>query len=607
MAQLPTYDNQQVGPAPLPGVRQEAPSPALFVGAAAGADRLHAGMSDMGAALLKIQEEKNVDEVLKAENQLKAEYLEFDADIKKNRRGAFSAGVEKDTKKWWEEKGKKAVEGLGTDKKRQLFVNRMSSLRLQSIENSMSFEREHTSVAQKQTYRDSVATEIDVAVTNPSDKSIAGAAENIRKMNTFEGVAYGWSGETLNRRNAEDISRLHEQVINSLAVNQPDRANAYYEKYKGDITDSKIRTQLGKTAEHATAAITSTRAADEIFAAVTPAGGLDVMEARARKLFENQPATLKMTLDNLKDRVQSFRIGQAARADEVANPLITFAMQGASPEQLRARPEFAGLRALGVDGERKAEEIILRAQREQQHRANMALTAENRAYTAERRSEAQLDARGEVRFLELSDPSKLAAMTRPQVAALYAEIGTTNTQKLLNRYDELKKPGNNLAEARLDDNQFKEFAAAAGLKPFAKHPTEQAARQLNKLRSDAEEIVVHEQQKTGKPLGYKERGDIYKKIIDNSVIVQGVFSNTVTPLLTLTPEDQARVARSLTTHARRNAVVTLANGTTFKMNTIPREAYIGIVDALLREKIQATEENIIRAWQKHQSKTTGSW
>lgn len=527
---------ETVAQKPLPGFRQESvASPALMSGAFDSTARLSQGAMDAGtgasAVAFKMQEREDVDAIYRAETKLKEDYLTFDTDVKQNRKGDYAKGVAAETRAWWDENARKHIEGLKNDNQRRLFINRTSGLRLQSLERANSFEREQTDIAQEQSYKANKVAEVNIAANDPTDAAIVAAKDNIKRMNRERAVAKGWSTDFLNGVDTEDLTRLHDQVIERLiGQNRGDEAKAYFDRYSAEITSSETKTKLEKMSSNANAAITSVRAAGEIY---SPSKGLDVMEDEARAKFEKQPETLKMVIANLRERRQATKEGEATRVSAAQAPLTLDVMKGMTPSQLNTDPRFTALSAMGEAGAERAATLMKHAQSTLEHKANLANAQESRAYTATLRQQAMLNVKGLDTMMRLSDPTVLSRMQRTDVINLAPMIGNDNATHLLSKWDSITKSGTHLQEAKLDDDAFKSFAKRAGLDPFAKDETSKQA--IVDTRNRLERVIISEQVNAKRPLSRAEKDAIIEREIKNTVTTGWIFKSQ-TPAIALNPE-----------------------------------------------------------------------
>src|SRR5258706_9122182 len=98
--QVPTYDNPEARPAPLPGARVESiATPGLLDAGAT--DQLAFGKSlqtagaGLAAVAYDMQQRENADAVFKTEAQDKADYIAYEQEARTNRQGAYAKGVTK--------------------------------------------------------------------------------------------------------------------------------------------------------------------------------------------------------------------------------------------------------------------------------------------------------------------------------------------------------------------------------------------------------------------------------------------------------------------------------------------------------------------------------
>lgn len=564
--QVPTYDNPQAQPAALPGTRVESvASPALLDAGAV--DQLQLGRSleragiGLGAVAYHMQERENADAVFKTEAQDKADYIAYEQDARTNRQGAYAKGVTKDTATWWKDRISKNVDGLANDEQKRIYSKRATELQLQSLSEFSKFEGTQMEVSHDQTWKVDKINTINLAAANPSADVVASSLAEIKKMNAYQAAHKGWTGEDgskiLKAVNEEDITNLHKQVIQTLAATNKAGAYQYYLDHKNEIAGSQ-QAEIGQFAERATAAYVGATAAQNRWVADGPKSDTDVsnidqMKAKIRVDLKDNIYARDAALAEI-DQINNDRHnGITARVNNREAQINTMLINGATIAQVQQTPVWAAL-----DGtQQKRIQAIARG---------------------------ELNVEGLDALMQLSNPDVLVGMTRDQVVNLRPKIGDANTAHLLDKWDQYTKNGTLLSEAKIDADQFNEFANAAGLDTTSKDTD--MKKQIIATRNKVEQIIGVEQQKLKRPLDRTQRDDVMKRVIDDTVTRQRTFwfDKPGVPAITLTPKQAA------------TAYVNVEGGHEVQLSSIPPATTKAISAELQRQNIPVTQQNIAQAW-----------
>jgi len=555
MPKVPVYESQ-VEPRPLPGYRQESvATPALLGGAGDRLAQVSKGVLDAGIGLAAVaynmQERENADMVFQGETKWKADYLEYQADVGKNRKGDFSKGVTTDTKKWWDESAKKHLEAMGNDVQRQVLLKRMASVRLNSMHSMSEFEAKETEHSMDMSAAASKVASIDLAAAAADEATVQVSIADIKKTNAFIAARKGITNpKTLAAQNDEDITKLHQQVIQTLAAKNPAAAKAYFDKHESEIRGS-LRAEIGKFAETATAESVGDAVAAAVWSKFKPENSIDPVKSsdaedviRADSSVKNNPTALKAALAGFEHRVRALETQRRAESASAIARVEELVIKGVRGPTLTGSPAFTALLAKDP----KAANHVRMAARNEEY-ADIV-----RAEAEERRTEAQLNRAGLDAMLELSDPDVLAKKTRDELLALRSDIGTQNTIALVKAHDALTKSAEALAAARIDNNTFKALAIAADLDPNEKGMSEAKKDRLVMLRAAVDARLALAARQAGKPLAPDERVKVAQAAFDDTVRVPGFFSAFTYGMGADLP------ASSLTQSERDKAVVVLPAG-----------------------------------------------
>lgn len=579
MARVPVYE-PLVESRPLPGFRQEAVVPPAYDGLA----QVSKGLLDVGVGLAQVsynmQERENADRVFQAETKWKAEYLDYQADIGKNRKGEFSKGVTSDTKKWWDESAKKHLAGVDNDVQRSVLVRRMAGVRLTSINSISDFEAKETEHSLDLSAAASKVGSIDLAAASADEATVQVSVAGIKRTNSFIAARKGLDPAVLARMNEEDITKLHQQVIQTLSVSNPLAAEAYFEAHKKEIRGS-LRAEIGEFAVKATAESQGVAAAGKIWSSNGPASdkdavNIDKMEDLAREQFKNNPFVLKATIANLRERSTALVAGRRERLDKLEATVNEAVLKGASIAQVRRMPEFFEM----APEKARAIETFM----------------ENRDYTNVARSDAEetkrqrkLRSAGLDEALTLSDPDELVKLSRKQVVNLLPKLGDELTTQLVSRHDSLTKSAEALQAARIDNNTFKALAIGAGLDPNEKNLSEDKKDRLVQLRAAVDARLSLEARTAGKPLSSEEKVKFARQAFDDTVRVPGFWSISSYGTGTDLP------ASALTKAERDKAFVALPGGRV-RLKNIPPKFVDEAEASLAKAKRPVTQKAVAEMW-----------
>jgi len=583
MPRVPTYDNPQVEARPLPGFRQESvATPALLGGAFDSVAQASKGLSDVGTGLAAVaynmQERENADKVFQAETTLKAQYLDYEASVRDTKKGAFSKGVTVETKAWWDEVGKKHVEGLDNDVQRKMFAKRMSGLRLQSLHNVSQFEAQQTEISHDASWQANKVGSIDIAAAHANEETTAAQMGELRRLNAYQGARKGWDAATLSAVNSEDITKLHQQVIQTLAKDNPAAAQSYFEAHKNEIRGS-LRAEIGNFAKTATAETVGDGVAATVWAKYRPENSVDPIKTsdaeddiRKDPAVKNNPTALKAALAGFEHRAKALTAQRHAESVSGVARVEELVIKGVRGPALSSSPQFV---ALSAADPRAANAI--------------RVSAENEDYNAAIRAERKLNVEGLDKMLELSDPDVLVSKTRDEIVALRTTIGTQNTLQLVQRHDALTKSAESLAAARIDNNTFKALAIGAGLRPDEKSPSEANKDRLVQLRAAVDSRLALEARAKGKPLSPEEKVKFSQQAFDDTVRVPGFFSINSYGTGTDLP------ASALTRSERDKAFVILPGGRV-RIKDIPPAFVSEAEGSLARARRPVTQKAVAEMW-----------
>lgn len=234
MPRVPTPE-AQVALRPLADAQVRAPQNNL---AAVGSELSQAG-DNLGGMVMRQQELRNADRLFSTEASLKDEYLKFQGQLNQ-RKGQDAWGVTNDARQWFDDNGKKYLDGLENDQQRRLFGPQLESLRQQGLQHAAQHEAQQRGVSLEQSANASIAASTNSAAAAWNDPSaIAKAKDDISKRIAVTAGFNGWTPEVRDNAQAVAITNLHKQVLQVMADKDPVAAAAYYKANKAEIEGSQ--------------------------------------------------------------------------------------------------------------------------------------------------------------------------------------------------------------------------------------------------------------------------------------------------------------------------------------------------------------------------------
>lgn len=424
--------------------------------------------------------------------------------------------------------------GLGNDRQRQAFHARANDMQANFRRRLMA----HTA-AEQRTYEEGTAA---AKVTGGQQRMTLGwsdplvreqARTDIQNAILQAGVSAGASPEQVTAATVRALSPAHVAVLASaVTAGNYDFANAYLDQH----ADEMLPDALMQAREHLKAGTNAAQAMDaatEIWASLGPKTDgqpveLDKMEAAARERFKGDPLKVKGTIAELRDRAAAQNASEAERAAGNTNAVMLAYSKGSNLNRLQAMPEF-----LALPGKQQADIV--------QHVSDRQHMMWARSIEDQNRLAAEQAKRAFPAFLTYSDPERLASMSRTQVQALLPTLGDQLTDHLVTKWDSLQNKTNRI-DAKVDTDDFNDFADQLGLHPFAKTNSEDRKRQLGELRFRVEQLIDREQKIKKAPLDRQEKRTLMQQEMARQVIVERtILPNTTSSVIQLTPEQAARV------------------------------------------------------------------
>jgi hypothetical protein len=283
MARVPRVTGVSATTAAMPNVRQNLSAPAEAFGGTAARQMAETGrnLSTAGNKLddvaTKIQEQTDLDLVFQADTALKNQYLEFQQSAN-NRKGVQAWGLAGETKKWFDDNITK-IGGNLSERQKRVFLQRAETLRLQGLDYYGRYELDERNKATAASTEANTLSAIDVAASDPTPGNIAASTKLISQNADANARLFGWSPEVLAAKKAEDLGKLHQQVLQGLVENDPMQAEAYYNEHKAEIPGA-MQAEIGKAVRIGTAKEKAQALVDKVMASgLSEAAALDMIRS----------------------------------------------------------------------------------------------------------------------------------------------------------------------------------------------------------------------------------------------------------------------------------------------------------------------------------------
>jgi hypothetical protein len=546
MAIVPTYDNFQVGVAAQPSSRFDAPQAKNF----APEQLMQAGqaLSSVGGVMAKAAQEAQVEVNTVRLNAAMNDAVAARMHLTYDQKDGFSsvkgqaAMTRPDGRSLDEEYGDKykaeieRITGtLGNDAQRRAFSAQVGSVTNQfnaSLQSHKSQEfqslKEETDQSTVKLAGQAFALDWKNQESRASNAAVITNVINSKKELSEEGKKIA----TLST-----LSPLHSTVIINATTAGPDRdikfAKEYFEQNKANMTESD-REKSVKVLMATSVAQSGLDGADQIVASIGPKKDgepwqQDVYEKAAREMFRDDPEKYHAVVQELVHRAAVFKSSEGERADGNMNSLITRQRKGAKLSVLESSPEYQALPA-------KLQKAFSESIQDRNH--VLFARSESEANLVQNRIERRTNGA----YLEYSNPERLVNMSESAISALEPVLGISHTNQLMEKRRAMLKSPAAVADAKMDEDDFKVIAKRMGLDAYSpKSDSEKAA--LGEVKSRTERIITLRQQEKGRPLTREEKQDVMRKEAAIKVSVKGGWfgSTSDVPVIQLTSEQLKRV------------------------------------------------------------------
>jgi len=586
MAQVPTYGapQEQLRPLNPPDVKPSQQGKQI--------QQFGAAVQDTGAGVsavaYKMQERENADSIFRAETALKDDLIKYEQDTRQNRQGRFAKDLVQDSEKWFEERMRHHVEGLGNDAQRGVFSQRATRIRQQAIASFGQWEQAQLERSHDEGWAANKGVTVSGVAASPTPEAVTAGRLELEKLNRYQAARKGWTPERLAQEQLRDTTAMHKEVIQTLVRTDPIAAKDYFEANKKEI-DGTQHAEIGAFADKVTATAIGERAAATVWGTIGPKGDtdaveLDKMAAQIRKELKGNEPAIDEALKGLRERAVMHKDSRRERGEAMESGVNQRILNGESWAAIRRSPEFLALPP------EQARRIAEHMERQAAARASRAAAESSRADAEESRAERRLNRQGMDTALRLSDPNALAAMTRDQVVNLLPELGAQHTAALVQKWDAYKKTPEKMVEASIDKQDFDAAVLEAGLNPTPKTNDVDEKHALIRLQSHVETVIDQEQRARGGKLSREDKAKIVRRELDKKVMVEGWFgSRKEVPAPMISPEQL------------RKAVVDF-EGREFKLSSIPESDLNNIVAAARRAGVNATPALIASKYAELQQK-----
>ena len=488
MPTVPTYDNLTQRLQPAQNVQQQSiASPDLFIGMsqAENAAKLGKGLSDVGVAGIRYQNELDTAAALNAEAATREAYMQFQTEAR-SRRGLAADGLTKDAEKWWETTARQYTEKM-TPNQQRLYVERLRGVRLSTLDSLSQYQDSQVRAAKQEGALASIDSSIKLSLDDPSNAGLAAdALRNIQVTVSKLAAENGDAPEKAQLDMLKYTSQYHSGILQGMIDSSPDKAREYMNKYGAQMLPA-ARGQFVKTLE---VAERNVKVLGEVATAVGTAKSETEALSMVREKFATDADGMKLAVQEVKTRYK-----EQEEATQLAQK------QAFDRAWIIAIEQGKGRR--GVDAQTLS--MLTPQQRdsiddEMYQRTERARVANDRAES--KREKQNTDAAWEnyyaIRQQARDNPE---AFRKRDLREDFRLIPKEKREELIDL--QAKRP-DELKDVTTLDGQISLTVGALGIEKTEKYKFESVVR----------DAVLAEQKKQGKPLGEEAR----QKIIDRMVI-----------------------------------------------------------------------------------------
>ena len=482
MPQVPTYDG--------PRLRTEALRPVF-----GNAPDVSSGLQSLGRAVgqvtdeldRKIQRDAEI-AANKADSEITAGWLEWDAANRPKYRGQNVDQYEAAAREWWDKAADNYGKTLDPMAKSRVGQS-LQRKRVQAIGSVLGYVGQEKERFADETAAASVATSIQFGVTTGD---VAGAAEQVRKLAADVGARKGWTTEQVQAEQQKNLSALHLAYITKLASTDAAKAREYYDANKAEVGFA----QQARVEEVLKGELDNQEATR--FAASVAGRPFSEQLSEAAKIQD--PQRREKTLQRIRENETMARAARQEREQAASDQAWQLVGQGKRvPEVLLAQ----------MDGRERVQLRDYLTQKAKQASEGTVVKTDWATY---------IDAR-----------EKLAAGEKVNLVALTTKIAPAQMEQLLDIQTKARTPSK-APEVASSEQQLSAFTTSLDLK----------GDNVGKFKAAAYDMFNEHLKRTGKEPTFDERDKIMRDLNREIVTKPGWLWDTKDPAFKADPETRRR-------------------------------------------------------------------
>lgn len=529
MPQVPTYDGPRLAPTALRPVYQNTPD------VSGGAQVLARTMGQLGEVVDRQVVRDAETEAWQAQAKIADEFDKWDTAERQRAQGANARDYRAKVDAWWAETQKTYGATLSPLAQRAIGKS-LAAVRNSTLKSAGDYETQQLELGARSALDATVNSLVKQAIKAGPDGGapiVTQAAEQVRSFYNQRGLDGASAALKV-------TTGAHVTVINQLMQRDPKAAELYFNTHKEQI-DPTSWDDIGGRLNQVSAVTDGEAKATELWAATVKPGDyknpvdLFALEKQAREAFPNDPTRQRAAIQSLREMTTAWNKSQQEMGAANTNSVYGMLDQGVPLTRVMRSKQWNDL------PEPQQRQIRLQLEQEAAARESRAAASEQRALAAEQRRERQLLMTNSGKYLEYTDPTKLAGMSRVEVQALRSEFGFEATKHLLDRWDTIQKPGK-VAEARMDTEDFNRVARdLLGYDQYTAR-TPQKKSDLGDLKYRVEQVIDMAQRQKGKELTRDEKAVLMKEEMARTVTVGNfLLPNETVPVIQLTLDQVKKV------------------------------------------------------------------
>ncbi len=517
MPVVPTYSGPQVREQATQGGYQE------NIDVSKGARALAAGFGDVAEVADQAYTRQAETESLTAQARIADDFDKWDTETRATSQGANATGYRAKVDAWWGDT-QKTYTGTLSPRAQQAISKSLAAVRNSNLRAAGNYETQQVEIGAISALGSSVDKLVKQSIKLGPEGGpgvLDMAAGQVRAFYKARGREGDGEAAAL-----KVTTGAHVTTINQLMQRDPKKAEEYFNTHKDKGIDPTQWDEVSGRINQVSALTDGENAAGAAWTATVKPGynspvDLSAMETQIREQFKNDPTRQKAGIAALRERKTAWDESQREFNASNTNSIYEILdANGGSLSKAKRSDAWAALPATERD----------RIEAQQESRAatqeSRAASRSNRALADDQRAEKRLLFANSDKYLDATNPETLAKKTRAQVQAMRTEFGFEATQNLLNRYDQLQKPGA-IAEAKMDTEEFNHIAERLKLDPYGAKTTAQKSA-LGDLKFRVERLIDIRQRQGGKTLTRQEKADLMTEEMTRKVTVDaGFFSSEV--------------------------------------------------------------------------------